>query len=237
MRSNSFFLFIFISIILIISCNEEIVSPSEDDILTSNLIGKWEATNYDIITFNSDGTFIDTALGLYNNNYEAHYVLEGKYLIQNSIVYFSEVILKYCKGSESPSLISFSTAIDPKKISLNNGVLILEPVRILASLNNSTNILNGEWQTIIWLGSYENGSQPKYSGGQIKEIYNFNPDSMSCIYTKEYLFETNMKIENRHIDYNYDGSTLDFGFPPYFRVEFNDNKMYWFYYAIDYSKK
>ena len=237
MKSKSFFLILFITSILFISCNEEIVSPSEDDILTSSLIGKWEATNYDIITFNADGSFVDTALGLYTNNYETHYVLKGKYSVNNSVVYFSDVSLTYFKGCESPSVISFSTAIDPKKVSFNNSNLNMEPVRILEPIDNSNNSLNGQWQAKIWMGSYENNSQPKFKGGQIKETFNFNSDSLNCLYQKEYLYQTNMQPENRQINYNYNGSSLDFGYPPYFRVEFKDNKMYWFYYAVNYSKK
>jgi hypothetical protein len=228
---------LFISSIHFISCNEEIVSPSEDDILTSRLIGKWEATNYDIITFNGNGSFIDTALGLYNTNYETHYVLKGDYLVKNGIIYFTNVSLTYFKGWESPSIISFSTMIDPKKVSFANDILNMEPVKILEPSNNLDYSLNGEWQSIVWLGCYEKSSQPNFKGGQIKETYNFSSDSLICHYQTEFLFQTNMQHENRNINYNYNGSSLNLGYPPYYRVEFKDNRMYWFYYSVNYSKK
>ncbi len=219
-----------------INCKDNVVVPSEDEVTTGKIIGTWKYPNYEIITFKSDGSFIDTSLALFTDKYETHYVLKGKYTVNNSIIYFTDVSLVYCKAADNSTVISFSTTIDPKAISFKNDQLNLESVKILEPKDNSST-LNGKWEVLSWIGYYENSSQPKYNGGQMKETYIFNKDSMTYVYQNEFLFYTSMSSGSISSKYNYNNSQLDFGYPLYFRVEYKNNKMYWYYYSLTFQNK
>lgn len=235
-----YFLFLlFPFLILFFSCSETIVSPSEDNLPTSNIIGTWKVKNYQTLVLNSDWTFIDTSFAIFAdspNVYVPHYVAKGKYTVDDSILYFYDVTLLYAKAaSVTPPAVAFGVTMDPRKISVSGNQLNLQIIKILNPLESNYPNLSGKWESISWVAVFDRDIEPHYKGGKQKVVYNFLNDSLKVNYSVEYLFNTSLTNSNHITDYSFDGINLTFH-NTNFQVEFNNNKMYWLWHSIFYSK-
>ena len=233
-------------LLLIISCSENVTNPSgdqivttDDDLLTAKIIGKWEVKNYETLVLNSNRTFIDTSFAIFAdspNVYVPHCVVEGKYSVDDSILYFYDVILRYAKAaSVNPPAVAFAVTMDPRKISFNGDQLNLQFVIILNPLESNYPNLIGRWESISWVAVFDRDIEPQYKGGKKKLDFNFYNDSLKVNYSVEYLFNTSLLNSNYVIDYTFDGINLSIQYINY-KVEFRNNKMYWFGYTFNYLK-
>ncbi len=68
MKTIKLFLLAFFVVYLISGCDDNSVNPSEDDIIVSQIIGKWVSKNYETLVLRSDGTFVDTSLAIFSYN-------------------------------------------------------------------------------------------------------------------------------------------------------------------------
>ncbi len=228
-------LFLFFS--LFSGCSENIIEPLNIT-LSSQLSGKWESKNYEILNLNNDGTFIDTTLAIFADNpneYVPHTVVDGKYYVTDSIVYFYDVNLLYAKAAESA--FAFGTTMGPRKIGINGNNLTLQHVQVFNPKGNNYPYLNGQWESISWVGAFNKDIIPHYNGGKQKRIFNFNSDLLMVNYSIKYLFNTNLSASSTTTDYSFDGNVLKYGNYPYFKVKFKNNKMYWFSSPIHFVKQ
>ena len=235
MKTHALYAFIFS--ILLMSCRENVVAPSEDSIVSSKIIGRWEATNWEVITFNKDGSFLDAPLGSYSTGYEPMFIFTGKYTVRDAVVYFEDVTLAEVKGQNQPSSGSLITTIDPKKIVFHNDTLTIESVKVLNAIDNNGDSLRGTWECYTWVGSFEYKEKPILGGFQMKENYTFNNDSLLCSYKQQYVYPTSIEPDTEKMKYNYSNAVMDLGYYPHYRVEFKDKRMYWFYNSDVFLKK
>jgi hypothetical protein len=240
MKTINIYLAIIFTLILVNGCSENITNPPEDDILNTQLIGKWEAKNYETLILNNDGTFIDTSLAISEDNpnkYVPHCVVTGKYSIADNILYFYDVTLQYAKAaSVTPPAVAFAATFEPRKIIVNGNELNLQTVKILNPLESYYPNLNGKWESTSWIAVFDRDIQPQYKGGKRNEVFNFFSDSLKVNYSVEYLFNTSLSNSNYITDYSFDGTNFQYQNTTY-QVEFKNNKMYLFRYSINYSKK
>ena len=226
------------TLILLNGCTENVINPSEDDLITTKIIGKWKANNYETLLLNSDGSFVDTSLAIFSDNpgvYVPHSVVKGKYYVNNEILYFYDVNLMYAKAVEMSPTISFGIRLEPRVIKINESGLTLQIVKILEPIENNYPNLSGKWESTSWVGAYDKDIQPYFKGGEQKEVYHFYNDSLKVNYTSEYLFNTTLTNSNYLTDYDFDGVNFQYDNLTY-QVEFKNNKMYWYWYLINYSK-
>ncbi len=239
MKTIKLFLLAFFVVYLISGCDDNSVNPSEDDIIVSQIIGKWVSKNYETLVLRSDGTFVDTSLAIFSDNpgvYVPHYVVKGKYYVNSEILYFYNVSLLYAKAVEmTPNNIRFGVQLDPRKIKVNTSGLNLQIIKILNPLENNFPNLSGKWEAKSWAGVYDKDIQPYFKGGETKETFQFFNDSSKVNYKNEYLFNTTLYGSNYLGDYTFDGLNFHFQNTTY-QIEFKDNKMYWFWYSINYTK-
>ena len=169
------------TLILLNGCTENVINPSEDDLITTKIIGKWKANNYETLLLNSDGSFVDTSLAIFSDNpgvYVPHSVVKGKYYVNNEILYFYDVNLMYAKAVEMSPTISFGIRLEPRVIKINESGLTLQIVKILEPIENNYPNLSGKWESTSWVGAYDKDIQPYFKGGEQKEVYHFYNDSL-----------------------------------------------------------
>jgi hypothetical protein len=224
-------------IILVSGCSENIVSPTEDEMLSSQIIGKWEAKNYEILILKDDGSFIDTSLATFSDNptkYVPHYIIEGKYYVREEVLFFYDISLLYAKAEESA--LAFGAPLDPRKIIIDNNNLSLQLIKIFDPKENNYPNLTGKWESSSWVGVFDKNIQPNYKGGEQMQIFDFNSDSLKLNYSIKYMFDTELVEYETKTNYDFDGNVLKYQNYPEYNVQFKNNKMYWSYYIINYTK-
>jgi hypothetical protein len=208
--SITLLLFVFI----FIGCSEDnIVDPSNDDLIQNNIVGHWKFNDYRSLTFLADGTFIDSMfIESTQSNLTPQNIVVGKYFIKNSILDFSELRLDYSIFPTiitSPSEFGFVQHYDMYKISFEDNNLKMQAAKIFEKDNSNSTVLKGKWNSYQWVATYITADDPEQNGGKLEESFNFMPDSNICEYSSRYSFETTAKADSNKIySYSYNNSEL-----------------------------
>jgi len=217
------------------SCNKEseIVAPiNSDNELQKQIIGTWQTQNgTKTLTYYSDFTFIDSSVS---------FVAQGTYSIKDSIIYKSNINVRFIDPSYYPSP-GYNFTFDTKYIKFSNNKMTEIPVTIFKPKNDNNNSdLWGSWVRTIWTYQLKY-SEPSYLG-RLKIVMDFTEASHSAEWWSEYLDRSPNNNSDTLGSNNviFDTPTLDLlGTGDYLvRVSFNDNKMYWWepYQPIQYNR-
>ncbi len=216
------------------------VSPNislEDEVLNQRLIGSWKAKNYETLTFNPDGTFIDTLwadIPYTSTVYAPVYVIEGNYSVKNGLLNFYDATFTYVRAAADKFALQYYSILYPRYVRMDSDDMFLQVTPVLSSRNDST-LLNGEWEMTNWICVYNKNYDPQIVGGKIKESYNFVSSELKCNYNRTYFFDAG--VENisiisaytyEHPRINFQTPDLDFG--SFFGVmiaHHTENEMRW----------
>ena len=159
---------------------------SSDQLLTSDLIGKWNKPGY-TITFNTDFTFADSTLfttAFDSTKTQIDTIKRiGKYYVQDGFLFFTDFQITYV-GSSSLG-ISFTSTED--EITIVGNKLRLKYAQVLSPAGNSGGQLYGSWKREGWYCGYVAQDSVKLNNGKFEQNFLFPPDSSKCSYHFTYL--------------------------------------------------
>jgi hypothetical protein len=206
--------------------------PSEDLTLKANLVGTWTLGRWYKVSYNADGTFVDSAFVQSHtdtNQYSLLEVRQGRYTVENSILDHINVHYVYLDTTVSPGGMGAVTAAVEIQIAGNH--IIRKPVDVLTSAQGVAYQLWGTWMVTKW--AYERAAGPPriiYEGRQ-RYTFTFYSDSNYFHWGFEYLDGNPWPNPSWRSQFTYN--------PPYLdapgigasnkRVEFKLGKMYWYY--------
>lgn len=181
------------------------------------LIGKWNSKNYESISFNHDDTFVDTLFAStpYSNQkvIVPLYVIEGKYLVKEGLIFFEDAYFNYLRESADTSVNHYTINLYPRSIRFDRGNLFLQEFSILES-ENSSGVLQGEWKTRNWCCMFDRNSDNEFKGGIVKEILSFSDNADSAKFSNEYFFNTTLVPLSFNISYEFTSNVIYINFKP-----------------------
>ena len=222
-------------LLLFISCSENIINPSEDDLLTSKIIGTWKDNQNYSITFYNNNTFKDSIYFDSNpdtsaNNYGL-FIRKGKYSISNSVLELTEFNIDTIITN---SMIGMGMNSTHSEISIINNQLRMIPLLIFYKPDNYVSDLWGEWTNTGWYCQRDADTtlyKPIY--GPTVEKYIFYKDSSFCTHSKSThnLYNDSTYTYTANWDYSYTPPYLDIPAPAYYnlKVKFGSSKMHWYF--------
>ena len=233
------------SIITFYGCSEinNPITPSEDDLLKSKLIGRWSEYGNYIIHFYNDNTFIDSLYDLTHPD-SLQFIVKGKYNIKDSIWIPYELKCLFADTiNVSPNVIGDRLMFYPQKVYILNNKLDFNLVEILTQSIGNKNDLVGTWESEVWIIGIEKRINWEVIQGSIQNSYTFYPDSLA--YNLSITSSINSSFINSKDSgsYSYNPPILElnsFYFNVRFytmEVTFKNNKMYWLYIWEYLSKK
>lgn len=210
----------------------------QDEHLRNKIIGTWRTfdvyrVNRETINFSKDGSFNDTLfakLPFVINTYLPEYVVTGEFYVENGLVKFRDVELQYHKKADDNSIINFTEYFYPRSINFDGNDLLLQRLQILNPIDHPGDKLDGEWELLLWIVTYDRNADSKFNSGWMRQRYNFNPDTKICVYTSEYLFDSPLKNETLKLNYEYNGNYLEITPLVYEWLRFINNELHWIRY-------
>ncbi|MFH0733843.1 MAG: hypothetical protein V1773_05150 [bacterium] len=238
MKIKYIFAFLIVSLSLLTNCNDDISSPENNTTIRTDILGKWHSTFYGGIEFTKEGYFTDSSKTWLctSTSPKAEYVVKGRYYVIDDIIHFYDVKMTYSMWQDSMQIEGMLSPISNVKISFLDGSLCLQKIQILDPVDEFNTKLTGRWTTIMAAGTYERDQNLKYKGGEIKYVYQFNTDSVTCKINKEILFETIFANTEDTVDYFFVDDYLDFTNGYSYFIKFDNNKMYWYSFLASYQK-
>lgn len=221
---NIYFIILLLIANIFTSCDDDsniLVPSNSDNALQKQIVGTWQMqSGTRTLIYNSDFTFIDSS---------ASFFAQGTYLIKDSVIYKSNITVRFIDPSYYPSP-GYDFTFEAKYLNLSNNQMTEIPLTIFEPDNNGNNSqLWGRWSRILW--TYQlRYSEPSYLG-RLKIIMDFTKGSHSAIWWSEYIDRSQNNnsdtLGSNNVIYN--PPTLDLlGTGDYLvRVSFKDNKMYW----------
>ncbi len=197
-----------------------------DEYLQEKIIGEWSRDNLSTFIFHKDMTFKTLQYSTENDSLFLHYIIEGKYVIEDGIISFNNFEFTYMK--DQSGMAATSTSLLKGKLRFENNKLFILRFEVLTPQHTTIDEIWGIWETRNWRAVYEFSNDTNYTGYQ-KDTYLFHPDSTSCFYQCEYLFYCPILTgRNRRYDFTYNPPYLNL-FKDKIIVEFKNTKMYWHY--------
>ena len=220
---NIYFIILLLVASIFTSCNKdsEIVAPIDsDNELQKQIVGTWQMqSGTRTLMYYSDFTFVDSS---------ASFIAQGTYSIKDSIIYKSNINVRFIDPSYYPSP-GYNFTFEAKYLNLSNNQMTEIPITIFESDNGNNAQLWGRWSRILW--TYQlRYSEPSYSG-RLKIVMDFTEASHSAEWWSEYLDRSTNNYSDTLGSNNviYNPPILDLlGTGDYLvEVRFKDNKMYW----------
>lgn len=221
---NIYFIIFALGVSIFTSCNNEseIVAPiNSDSKLQEQIIGTWQMqSGTKTLIYYPDFTFIDSS---------ASFVAQGTYSIRDSIIYKSNITVRFIDPSFYPNP-GYDFTFETKYLMFSNDKMAEIPVTLFESTNGiNVSELWGSWIRNIWVYQLRY-NEPSYLG-RLKIIMDFNEASHSAEWWSEYLDRSTNNYSDTlgSNDVIYNPPTLDLlGTGDYLvRVSFKENKMYW----------
>lgn len=220
---NIYYIILILLTIIVTSCNKEsdIVAPiNSHNELQKQIIGTWQMQNRTrTLIYYSDLTFIDSS---------ASFVAKGTYSIKDSIIYKSNINVRFIDPSYYPSP-GYNFTFEAKYLNLSNNQMTEIPITIFEPDNGNNSQLWGRWSRILW--TYQlRYSEPSYLG-RLRIVMDFTEASHSANWWTVYLDRSTNNnsdtLGSNNVIYN--PLTLDLlGTGDYLvQVMFKGNKMYW----------
>lgn len=224
-----------ILIFIFYSCSSQL--SEEDRLLSEMIIGKWTAKNFETIVLNNDNTFLDTIWSEvpYSSsiNFVPLMVAEGRYNVKNGMIYFSDVRLTYLRAAADTSVKSFIHIYYPRAVRPSDNDMFIQVLPTFDDVSNSQS-LTGKYLMTNPGVIYNNSSRERFFSSRIHEMYEFYPETGSCIYTRKYSIDREQNEITVHSDYSYihprlGFSDYDVGFNSFYDVlvMFAGNRMQW----------
>ncbi len=232
---NIYFIILLLVTSVFTSCDEEsnILTPLDSDTeLQKLLVGTWQMqSGTRTLIYRSDFTFIDSSIS---------FIAQGNYSIEDSILYKSNIIVRYIDPSHYPNP-GYNFTFPSKYLKFSNNIMTEIPVNVFEPNDGGNNSeLWGSWSRIEWtyLLRY---TEPSYLG-RIKIVENFDEIQKKAYWWSEYLDRITNNISDTLWSNNviYNPPILDMlGTGDYLvEVRFKNNKMYWWepYEPIQYNR-
>jgi hypothetical protein len=232
---KKYIIIIFALAFILNSCKDEnnILAPIDSDVeLQNEIIGTWQMQNGTrTLIYYSNFTFIDSS---------ASFIAQGTYSIKDSIIYKSNISVRFIDPSYYPSP-GYDFTFEAKYLNLSNNQMTEIPITIFEPYNNGNNSqLWGRWTRILW--TYQLRYNESSYLGRLKIVMDFTEASHSAEWWSEYLDRSTNNdsdtLGSNNVIYN--PPTLDLlGTGDYLvEVRFRDNKMYWWepYQPIQYNR-
>jgi hypothetical protein len=223
MKSIYFIILLLIASIFT-SCDDDsntLVTSDTDGELQKQIVGTWQMQNGTrTLIYYSNFTFIDSS---------ASFVAQGNYSINDSIIYKSNINVRFIDPSYYPSP-GYNFTFEAKYLNLSNNQMTEIPITIFEPDNSGNNSqLWGRWSRILWTYQLKY-SEPSYLG-RLKIVMNFTEASHSAEWWSKYLDRSTNNNSDTLGSNNliYNPPSLDLlGTGDYLvEVKFMNNKMYW----------
>jgi len=206
----------------------------EDEILRNKIIGTWKTydeyiVNRETISLLKDGSFIDTLyakLPFVDDTFLPKYIVSGKYYIEDGLLKFQDADLQYHQNADNDTIVNLIEYIYPRSINFDGDDLLLQRLQVLIPIDHLGERLDGEWESLQWVTTYDRNADPIFNSGLIRHRYNFNTEANICEYTIDYLFESPFRNETLRSNFIYGNHYLEI--TPIINdfVQFNNNKIY-----------
>jgi len=210
-----------------------LIPPDSDTGLQEQLVGVWTSQyNTNSLIYNNNSTFIDSQFAvnpLDSIRYKLVFIAEGNYSIVDSILFESNINIKFIDSSYFSST-GYNFNFSSNYLKFTNNKLTQIPVNVFESTNGgNNNELWGSWSRIMWVYNFRI-TEPSYLG-RVKVVENFDKTSKYAFWWAEYLDRTTNNISDTLWSNNviYNPPILDMlGTGDYLvKVRFKNNKMYW----------
>ncbi len=224
--------------LIMIGCDETSSPQPIKYTMLGNLIGQWHSDYSGGIIFYEDGTFVDSIKTWYSNSIsqKAEYVVQGNYMLNDSILTFSNVKMLYCMYSDDPLHRGILSYYKPAIVSFAGGDLQLRKTMKVEKQNSSTTDFSGEWKTTIYGIEYQRDNTPQYVCGEVNFTLNFNDSTAICTISENRLYNSMFENKTDEHDYSFENGWLEIiNFGSYF-VEWINGKAYWTSNTVSYKR-
>lgn len=232
MKLRNNFAIIFRSLLLLtfasalVSCKS--FQTGEDIDLTKRLTGNWRAEDRESIIFFDYGKFIDSLfieVPHVADVFIPEFIFEGKFIVINSEIIFSEVKVIYSKAAETTPDISFHRMINRRTISFVDNELFLQEIQKFYPKQSYEKIANGKWEcgnSAVVFQSDKNS----FSFMNAKISFSFNDAEKTC--ERKLEFENDYSEADVHSSFEYHSNRINFTALKDVMALFKDAYWLWF---------
>jgi len=232
---NYHYLFLVFLFLSLFGCDDKsnILLPSDPDKeLKTQILGLWVSQNNSFTTiYYPNSTFIDSVYAATDSvRDKLLYVVNGKYNIEDSVLYKSNVTIQYV-DNELLQFFGLSYIFKTKYLKFTNNSFSEYDVNVYESMSGNNNVLWGSWSSTIWVidTSY---TSPRYTG-RMRTNQIFEESLNKVTYWSEFidenyypdpdtLYSTNLIYNPPYLDITGQGDFI-------ITVKFKNNKMFWWY--------